>query len=305
MPLRTPPCARCRPLILALLAALATASAKCSFADQPADERIVLWPDQGPIGDGKFEKASSFITVHRPAPDKNTGAAMVICPGGGYGGLVDGPEGHGIAKWLGDHGIAGIVLNYRLPAGRSTVPLSDAQRAIRIVRSRAAEWNIKPDRIGIIGFSAGGHLASTAETHYDAGDANAADPIERVSCRPDFAALIYPVVSMGPTTHGGSKQNLLGPNPTPELIDRFSNEKQVTDRTPPTFLAHAKNDTVVIPENSRDLYAALKAHNVPAEYLELPDGGHGLNGYQGPHWDAWQKRLIEWLAEQKITVAGS
>lgn len=169
----------------------------------------------------------------------------------------------------------------------------------------AAEWNIKPDRIGIIGFSAGGHLASTAETHYDAGDANAADPIERVSCRPDFAALIYPVVSMGPTTHGGSKHNLLGPNPTPELIDRFSNEKQVTDRTPPTFLAHAKNDTVVIPENSRDLYAALKAHNVPAEYLELPDGGHGLNGYQGPHWDAWQKRLIEWLAEQKITVAGS
>ena len=110
---------------------------------------------------------------------------------------------------------------------------------------------------------------------------------------------------MGPTTHGGSKHNLLGPNPTPELIDRFSNEKQVTDRTPPTFLAHAKNDTVVIPENSRDLYAALKAHNVPAEYLELPDGGHGLNGYQGPHWDAWQKRLIEWLAEQKITVAGS
>ena len=135
MPLRTPSCARCRPLILALLAALATALAKCSFADQPADERVVLWPEQAPIGDGKFEKASSFITVHRPAPDKATGAAMVICPGGGYGGLVDGPEGHGIAKWLGDHGIAGVVLNYRLPAGRSAVPLSDAQRAIRIVRS--------------------------------------------------------------------------------------------------------------------------------------------------------------------------
>ena len=288
-------------LLVCLLAFLCCASARWSLADQPDGERIVLWPDQAPVGEGKFEKATSFITVHLPPADKANGAAMVICPGGGYGGLVDGPEGHGIAKWLNGHGIAGIVLNYRLPAGRSAVPLSDAQRAIRIVRSRAGEWHIKSDKIGIIGFSAGGHLASTAETHYDAGDPNASDPLDRVSSRPDFAALIYPVVSMGPNTHGGSKQNLLGANPTPELIDRFSNEKQVTDKTCPTFLAHAKNDTVVIPENSRDLYAALKAHHVPAEYLELPDGGHGLNGYQGPHWDAWQKRLIEWLAEQKIT----
>ncbi len=293
-----------RLLILVALIVLAVV-ARAVAADEAAPEpqKIVLWPEQAPIGDGTFEKAASTITVYRPAADKASGAAFVICPGGGYGGLVDGPEGHGIAKWLVQHGIAGVVLNYRLPAGRSMVPLSDAQRAIRIVRAEAKNWGLKPDRIGIMGFSAGGHLASTAETHFDAGAASAADPIQRVSSRPDFAALIYPVITMGPKTHGGSKQNLLGRDPKPEQMDLFSNEKQVTDKTPPTFLAHAINDTVVVPENSREFYAALKAHNVPAEYLELPDGGHGLSGYQGPSWDAWQKRLLEWLAEQKITTA--
>jgi acetyl esterase/lipase len=305
MPCLVAPIAIRRLVILSTIVFL-TAKASGALAEPAAPEpqRIVLWPDQAPIGDDKFEKATSFITVHRPAAENANGAAFVICPGGGYGGLVDGPEGHGIAKWLVRHGIAGIVLNYRLPSGRSSVPLSDAQRAIRIVRQEAKDWNIKPDRIGILGFSAGGHLASTAATHFDAGDSGAADPIARVSCRPDFAALIYPVITMGPQTHGGSKQNLLGRDPKSELMDLYSNEKQVTDQTPPTFLAHAKNDTVVIPENSREFYAALKAHHIPAEYLELPDGGHGLNGYQGPSWDAWQKRLLEWLAEQKLTTGG-
>ncbi len=269
-------------------------------AAAPNSERLSLWSGQAPVGGGKFESAGVSVTVHRPAPEKANGAAMVICPGGGYGGLVTGAEGHGIAKWLNQHGIAGIVLEYRLPGGRSFVPLIDAQRAIRMVRFNAKQWNINPNQIGVIGFSAGGHLASTAGTHFDDGDLKATDPVNRVSCRPDFAILVYPVVTMGSKTHGGSKANLLGHNPKPELVDLFSNEKQVTDRTPPMFLAHAKDDTLVSPENSRMLYEALKAHKLVAEYLELPSGGHGLNGYKGPMWDAWQTKSLEWLVLQKM-----
>jgi acetyl esterase/lipase len=269
------------------------------LAESPAPQREKLWPGQAPSGDGKFEAANAFITVH-PAPEKANGAAVVICPGGGYGGLVVGPEGHGIARWLNQHGIAGIVLEYRLPRGRPFVPLLDAQRAIRTVRFNAKPWGIDPGRIGIIGFSAGGHLASTAGTHFDGGDAKAADPVDGVSCRPDFAVLIYPVTTMGEKTHGGSKANLLGRDPTPEMADMFSNEKQVTGKTPPMFLAHAKDDTAVTPDNSRMMYEALKAQRVAAEYLELPSGGHGLNGYRGPMWDAWQTKSLEWLAAQKM-----
>jgi acetyl esterase/lipase len=274
-----------------------------TFGEEPkaaAPEKIALWSGSAPIGDGQSEAAGPSITVHRPAAEKANGAAMVICPGGGYGGLVVGAEGHGIAQWLVQHGITGIVLEYRLPKGRSSVPLLDAQRAIRTARSKAADWKIDTNRIGIIGFSAGGHLASTAATHFDEGNAQAEDPIERLSCRPDFAILVYPVVSMGPLGHGGSRRNLLGSDPSEELIEKFSNEKQVTDRTPPIFLTHALNDKVVVPENSRMLYEALKKHRVATEYLELPEGGHGLNGYKGPMWDAWQTKSLAWLAMLKI-----
>ena len=144
------------------------------------------------VGEGRTEVAASRITIHRPAPDKANGAAIVICPGGGYGGLVVQAEGHGIAGWLVRHGITGVVLEYRLPAGRRMVPLIDAQRALRTVRFHASDWKLDPKKIGIIGFSAGGHLASTAGTHFDAGNPQAADPIERVSCRPDFMILVYP-----------------------------------------------------------------------------------------------------------------
>jgi len=281
--------------------ALCAASSADESAAQPNPERLALWPDQAPLGDGQFETGTvAAITVHRAPPGRATGAVMVICPGGGYGGLVTGPEGHGIAQWLNAHGIAGVVLEYRLPRGRAFVPLLDAQRAIRTVRFNAKAWGVDPGNIGIIGFSAGGHLASTAGTHFDAGDSKASDPVNRVSCRPDFAILIYPVITMtGATAHGGSKENLLGRDPKPELVDLFSNERQVTDKTPPMFLAHAKDDTTVAPDNSRMLYEALKAHKVVAEYLELPSGGHGLNGYHGPMWDAWQTRSLEWLASQK------
>ena len=270
--------------------------AQDAAAEKPL--RVGIWGGKAPVGDGKFQEAEVLITVHRPA--KANGAACVICPGGGYGGLVTGAEGHGIADWLGKHGVTGVVLEYRLPAGRTFVPLMDAQRAIRTVRSRAKEWGVDPARIGIIGFSAGGHLASTAGTHFDNGDPKSTDPIERVSCRPDFAILIYPVITMGDKTHQGSKRNLLGAAPTPELVELFSNEKQITEKTPPTFLAHAKDDGAVVPENSQMFYAALQAHKVPGKYLELPSGGHGLNGYQGPMWDAWQEQSLAWLGELKL-----
>lgn len=264
----------------------------------PPPEKLALWPDQAPVGDGKMESVNAFITVFHPA--KANGAAVVICPGGGYGGLVTGPEGSGIAQWLNAHGVTGIVLEYRLPRGRAFVPLLDAQRALRTVRTKAAAWGCDPQRIGIIGFSAGGHLASTAATHFDVGNAAATDPIERASSRPDFAVLVYPVISMGEKSHGGSKQNLLGPNPSAELADLFSNEKQVTAQTSPTYLAHAVDDRAVSIENSRMFHEALKAKGVATQCLELPSGDHGLNGYQGPMWNAWQSGALKWLASLKL-----
>ena len=278
-----------------LLLPPATESATTHLKDPYA---MRLWPEQAPAGDGTFETSDAKITVH--LPKNNSGSAVVICPGGGYGGLVTGAEGHGIAKWLNSHGIAGIVLEYRLPAGRPFVPLLDAQRAIRLVRSNAAAWNINPSQIGIMGFSAGGHLASTAATHFDDGDKSAVDPLDRLSNRPDFAVLVYPVVTMDENTHRGSRTNLLGPNPSQDLLDLFSNEKQVTSETPPIFLTHAVDDVPVPCVNSQAMFDALQAANVPSKYLELSSGGHGLNGYKGLMWDAWQEQSLEWLAEQKL-----
>ncbi len=270
-------------------------------ADPPkkvAPDRLKLWDSHAPLGDGTFEKAEAWVTVHKP--DKPNGAAAVICPGGGYGGLVTGAEGHGIAAWLNAHGVTGVVLEYRLPKGRPFVPLLDAQRAIRTVRVNAKAWNLDPAKVGVVGFSAGGHLASTAGTHFDGGDPDATDPVARQSCRPDFMVLVYPVVTMGEATHGGSRANLLGAKPDAKLVTLFSNETQVTAQTPPAFLAHAANDKAVVPGNSKAFYDALLAHKVPAKYLELPSGGHGLDGYKGPMWDAWQTQSLAWLGELKF-----
>ena len=274
---------------------------KSAFGEEqpPEGKRIPLWNGAAPVGDGKSESAETWITVHQ-APVPN-GTAAIICPGGGYGGLVTGAEGHGIAKWLNGHGISGIVLEYRLPAGRAFVPLLDAQRSIRTTRASAKDWQIDPAKIGIIGFSAGGHLASTAATHFDDGDANSNDLTARISCRPDFAILVYPVITMGDKVHSGSRQNLLGKEPSASLIELFSNETQVTVKTPPTFLAHAIDDNVVGIENSRIFYEAMKEKKVPGELLELESGGHGLNGYKGPTWDAWQEKSLTWLAERKLS----
>ena len=291
---------------LAIAVTFLLAATAAPAADPPAraePERLKLWDGHAPQGDGTFEKADAFVTVHRP--EKPNGTAVVICPGGGYGGLVTGAEGHGIAAWLNKYGVTGVVLEYRLPKGRPYVPLLDAQRAIRSVRANAKAWGIDPAKIGIMGFSAGGHLASTAGTHFDTGDPKAADPIERQSSHPDFMVLVYPVVTMGEKGHAGSRRNLLGPNPDEKMVTLFSNETQVTDKTPPAFLAHAKDDKVVVPENSKAFHDALRGKKVPAEYLELASGGHGLNGYKGPMWDAWQARSLAWLAEQKFLPSGS
>jgi acetyl esterase/lipase len=250
-------------------------------------ERIPLWKDQ---------PAQATVTLFRP--ERPTGAAMIICPGGAYVNLVTGGEGNGVAQWLNRHGITGIVLEYRLPNGNSEWPLLDAQRAIRLVRSKAAAWKVDPTRVGIIGFSAGGHLASTAATHFDTGNAKAVPRLESFSCRPDFAVLVYPVISMGKLGHAGSRDALLGPNPTPEKVAFYSTDTKVSAKTPPTFLVHAKDDTLVSPENSQLFAAALKVHRIPHEYFESPDGGHGFNNQQGPSWDAWQARCLKWLGAQ-------
>ena len=286
---------------LLLVTVFFLAGSKAVLAADP--EKQPLWNMNAPIGNETFEKAEAWITVHKAL--KPNGSAVVICPGGGYGGLVTGAEGHGIAKWLNNHGITGVVLEYRLPKGRPFVPLLDAQRAIRTVRANAKTWSVDPAKIGIIGFSAGGHLASTVGTHFDAGNPKATDAIEKQSCRPDFMILVYPVITMQTKTHGGSRTNLLGKNPTEDLQKLFSNEMQVTSKTPPAFLAHAKDDKAVVPENSKAFYEALLAEKVPAEYLELPSGGHGLNGYKGPMWDAWQRQSLEWLAKLKFIPANA
>jgi acetyl esterase/lipase len=264
-------------------------------------EKMPLWDGQAPLGDGTTEPApaDATITLHRPA--KPNGAALVICPGGGYGMRVSGGEGHGIAAWLNKHNITGVVLDYRLPRGRSAVPLLDAQRAIRLTRAHAKEWNIDMQKIGIVGFSAGGHLAASSATLFESDQANATDPLLRLSSRPDFAILIYPVISMQDgLTHGDSRNNLLGKNPTPELIQRFSTERQVNAETPPCYLAHAIDDGVVSIENSRVFAAAMRTAKRPVELLEPATGNHGFNGYKGPSWDAWQTGSLVWLAELKF-----
>ncbi len=282
-------------VLLASVLTMAAFATPVVGEEKSADpERISLWS-------GPTRPSEAAITVHQPTG--GNGAAVVICPGGGYGGLVTGAEGHGIARWLNEHGITGIVLEYELPKGRPFVPLHDAQRAIRMARASAPAWKLDPNRIGIMGFSAGGHLASTAGTHFDMGDPKATDPIDRVSCRPDFMVLIYPVITMGDKTHGGSKLNLLGADPTAETVTLFSNETQVSENTPPAYLAHAKDDLAVVPENSRQFHEALKAHHVASEYLALPSGGHGLNGYRGPMWDAWQTGSLRWLASLGVIPA--
>ncbi len=242
------------------------------------------------------------IEVYLPSKRNSAGKAVLIFPGGGYHILAYDWEGTDIAKFLNAKGIAGIVVKYRLPDSKSlkdqyNVPLQDAQRALRIARSHAADWNFDKNKIGIIGFSAGGSLASTLGTHYDENVYEKQDNMDNLSARPDFMALIYPVISMKKgVTHQGSKDNLLGKNPTQELIDRFSNELQVTKDTPPTFLVHAEDDDVVPVENSLLFFQALKDKGVSASMHIYPTGGHGFSlALKNNYLSDWTRQLILWI----------
>lgn len=242
------------------------------------------------------------ISVYLPAKKSSVGRAVVICPGGGYRILAYDWEGSDIAKWLNSKGIAGIVLKYRLPLSKSNIvnhksPLLDVQRAIRLTRYHADDWNIERDNIGVMGFSAGGHLASTAGTHFDSGHADAGDPVECMSSRPDFMILIYPVITFSHDyMHKGSRKALIGENPGSTLIEYYSNELHVTSDTPPTFIIHAGDDKSVPVENSLLFYHSLVEKDVPAECHIYPEGGHGFSLAVGKgHLSTWTDRCIDWL----------
>ncbi|MEP0368671.1 MAG: alpha/beta hydrolase [Cyclobacteriaceae bacterium] len=230
------------------------------------------------------------IEVYLPSKLNSIRKAVVICPGGGYKILAYDFEGTDIAKWLNGHGIAGIVLKYRLPEDHSNIephmsPLMDAQQAMKLARANAEEWGYDTDKIGVMGFSAGGHLASTLGTHFDD------------QSRPDFMVLMYPVVTMKKDyTHMGSRNNLLGPNPSESLVELYSNELQVTENTPPTFIVHSEDDGAVPVENSLQLYQALRDNKVPTEMHLFPYGGHGYSlAVERGRLFTWREMLIHWI----------
>lgn len=273
---------------------------------------IPLWPDGPPgrIDDGQPEQTTKrdgierVAHVHEPAlypylcpAQRNSGAAVVICPGGAYGIVAIDHEGRDVARWLNTFGVNAFVLKYRLSPYHHPVPLMDAQRAMRLVRSRASEWAIDPDRIGIMGFSAGGHLASTVGTYFDR-PVKTGGPLAAVSCRPDFMILGYPVISFidAEIAHRGSRRNLLGAADAPKLFESLSAERQVSVETPPAFLFHAKDDHGVSPENSLAFQRALRQAGVPAEVLLLDTGGHGF----GLRRDEWTEPCRQWLVKQEF-----
>jgi len=277
---------------------------------------LKLWPEGIPgsktdpsyvekitITEGKTIRCEKVVTpdltVFLPAPEKSNGAAVMICPGGGYGALAFDHEGNAIAKWLNDNGIAGIILKYRLPSDlimkdKSIGPLQDAQEAMRVIRRHAEEWKIDPKKVGVIGFSAGGHLASTISTHYAE---KVYDVKDNTSARPDFSLLIYPVVSMDTlVTHRGSRNNLLGLKPGDDLVRRFSNELQITADTPPAFLVHSSDDDAVPVMNSIGYYKGLQKNKIPAELHIFQKGGHGYGLAIGRGTESsWPDLCIKWL----------
>ena len=268
---------------------------------QATQEKEEHHTDRGILWIAKVQKP--LIDVYLPTPRNATGQAVIICPGGGYHGLAYDWEGTDVARWLNSKGIAGVVLKYRLPTSESQIvpkdsPLLDAKRAMRLVRHHAKDWNIDADKIGIMGFSAGGHLASTLGTHFDYGKKDAVDPIDQISSRPDFMTLVYPVVSFTENFHSGSKEALIGKTPSDALVKHYSNELQVGADAPPTFLIHAGDDDAVPVENSLVFYKALKDKGVPAELHVYPSGGHGFGlGVGMGYLQTWTDRLADWMAK--------
>jgi acetyl esterase/lipase len=291
-------------LLVAINALDLHSSAVAQTAQAPLPRlEFPLWTGDAPGALGKETKDIPTLTPYFAPPEKASGAAVIICPGGGYAALAP-HEGLHYALWLNEQGIAGFMLKYRLGSGgyRHPAMMLDVQRAIRYVRANAEKWNLDKNRIGVMGSSAGGHLAATALTHFDAGDPAAADPIDRVSSKPSLGILCYPVITMGQNTHAASKRNLLGDSPDPALVELLSNEKQVTSDTPPVFIFHTFEDSAVKVENTMEFAAALRQHGVPFALHIYTKGSHGM-GLGSGQWDpgnrhAWTYECALWLKEQ-------
>ena len=280
------------------LALASPALAQDWMAPNATPKTELLWPGAVPGAVGTEDADKPTLTVYLPSKGQATGTGIVICPGGGYRNLAMDHEGFEVARWLTSRGIAGFVLKYRLgPRYRHPAMLQDVLRAIRVVRSRADEFNIKPDRVGIMGFSAGGHLASSAATLFDAPEAKVADGLDAVSSRPDFAVLGYPVILMGQgSAHRGSQDNLLGENAAADLVAHMSTEQQVTAKTPPTFIFQTNEDTAVPAENAVKFYLALRKAGVPAELHIYQKGPHGVGlDPLDREVSTWTDRLLGWL----------
>ena len=264
---------------------------------------IPLWEKGAPGALGSEDSDIPTLTVYPPVDPTKSRTAVIVAPGGSYVHLAANHEGRQVANWLNALGVTAFVLKYRLgPRYHHPIELGDAKRAIRLVRSRAEEFRFAPDRIGMMGFSAGGHLASTLGTHFDNGDSQAADPVDRVTCRPDFLILAYPVISFtAPYSHVASEINLLGDNPSLELRQELSNELHVTPSTPPTFLFTTDTDTVVPPENSVSFYLALRKAGVPAELHVFEKGPHGVGlRFNDPVLGEWPILLANWLRDRGL-----
>ena len=261
-------------------------------------ESVLLWPDGAPGALGAGPEDRPKITIYRAPAATANGAAVVVCPGGGYVTLASDHEGKQVAEWLNTLGVSAFVLQYRLgPRYHHPAPLQDAQRAIRLVRARARDYGLDPGRLGVLGFSAGGHLAATTGTHFDEGRPDASDPIEKMSARPDFMVLAYPVLSMtSPFTHRGSLKNLLGETPDPKLAEDLSNDRSVTARTPPAFLFHTADDASVPVENSLAFVQAMHQAGVPVELHVFPKGRHGVGLAPGdPVLSQWPGLCASWM----------
>jgi acetyl esterase/lipase len=271
----------------------------------PTEPVVPLWDGPAPHSLGNGPDDIPTLTLYLPKNTTAPTSAILVCPGGGYQGLAIDHEGYSEGRYFRDKNVAAFVLTYRLPAKgyRHPVPLLDIQRAVRLIRSRAKEWNLNPAQLGVMGFSAGGHLSSTLITHFDAGNPRAKDPVDQQSCRPEYGVLVYPVISMiADFTHIGSRDNLLGPNPEPALVKNLSNETQVTPQTPPTLLVHAADDEGVPIAHSRLMLAALQKAGVHSKLHEYPVGGHGF-GHGPNEWnnnepEGWLDRVYDWIKAQ-------
>jgi acetyl esterase/lipase len=285
------------------LVSTAIVSGQVRYDHTAKPQTIPLWENGAPGALGQGDNDKPTLTIYLPWESNLSGTSVIVAPGGGYEMLADNHEGRQVANWFNAMGVTAFVLKYRLgPRYHHPIELRDAQRAIRLVRSRAKEFEVSPDRVGVMGFSAGGHLASTAATHFDSGNSGAADSIDHASSRPDFVILGYPVITFeGPYAHGGSRKNLLGDNPDPKLVQELSNELQVTPQTPPAFLFTTSEDTVVPPENSVNFYLALHKAGVPVEMHVFEKGPHGVGLDLGdPTLSEWPVLLANWLRERGL-----